>query len=207
VRPRGADRRVRSARTNEPLMTDSHLRDLERRFRQSGSPDDSAAYLLERVRVGDLAQERLDLAAYCGHEGASVAVGLIPRRPPITDVVAHLTHRDRPTAVVGLLEALGQAGIPDELVAPLRAVCLTWASDPTVANADECSGVIRTAIGAIMQAGYGDHPARIALVNVMLTPRADEVRGPEHLRLACLQTVSLLLGEHAREGMIAWALR
>ena len=54
---------------------DEKLRDLERRFRQTGSPDDEAAWLLERVRVGDLTQERLELAAYCGHEGARRAVG------------------------------------------------------------------------------------------------------------------------------------
>ena len=39
---------------------DEKLRDLERRFRQTGSPDDEAAWLLERVRVGDLTQEMLE---------------------------------------------------------------------------------------------------------------------------------------------------
>ena len=46
------------ARPGGPPMTtpssDEKLRDLERRFRQTGSPDDEAAWLLERVRVGDL---------------------------------------------------------------------------------------------------------------------------------------------------------
>ena len=51
-------------------MSDSKLRELERRWRETGSVDDEAAYLRERVRVGDLTQERLELAAYCGHEGA-----------------------------------------------------------------------------------------------------------------------------------------
>ncbi|MCW8137454.1 MAG: hypothetical protein KIT58_00945 [Planctomycetota bacterium] len=59
-------------------MSDQKLRELERRWRETGSPDDKAAYLLERVRVGDLTQERLELAAYCGHEGARRAVGLEP---------------------------------------------------------------------------------------------------------------------------------
>ena len=44
-------------------MSDQRLRELERRWKESGSPDDEAAYLLERVRVGDLTRERLHLAA------------------------------------------------------------------------------------------------------------------------------------------------
>ncbi|MBX3467761.1 MAG: hypothetical protein KF878_12830 [Planctomycetes bacterium] len=63
-------------------MSDTKLRDLERRWRETGSPDDEAAYLLERVRVGDLTQERLELAAYCGHEGARRGLGI--SAPPPT---------------------------------------------------------------------------------------------------------------------------
>jgi hypothetical protein len=56
-------------------MSDAKLRDLERRWKETGSVEDEAAYLLERVRVGDLTRERLELAAYCGHEGAMSAIG------------------------------------------------------------------------------------------------------------------------------------
>ncbi len=56
-------------------MTDSKLRELERRWKETGSTEDEAAYLLERVRVGDLDQEKLELAAYSGHEGARLALG------------------------------------------------------------------------------------------------------------------------------------
>ncbi|MBX3467141.1 MAG: hypothetical protein KF878_09625 [Planctomycetes bacterium] len=55
-------------------MSDGKLRELERRWRKTGSPDDEAAYLLERVRVGDLSRERLELAAYCGHEASTRAL-------------------------------------------------------------------------------------------------------------------------------------
>ena len=57
-------------------MSDQRLRELERRWRETGSVEDEAAYLRERVRVGDLTQERLELAAYCGHEGAKRSVNL-----------------------------------------------------------------------------------------------------------------------------------
>lgn len=51
-------------------MSDERLRELERRWRESGAVEDEAAYLRERVRVGDLTEARLGLAAFCGHEGA-----------------------------------------------------------------------------------------------------------------------------------------
>jgi len=51
-------------------MTDEKLRALERRWRESGSVQDEAAWLQERVRQGALSREMLELAAYCGH-GAS----------------------------------------------------------------------------------------------------------------------------------------
>ena len=54
-------------------MSDSKLRELERRWKETGSVEDEAAYLLERVRVGDLTRERLELAAYWGHRSARVA--------------------------------------------------------------------------------------------------------------------------------------
>ena len=54
-------------------MSDEKLRELERRFKETGSVEDEAAWLKERVRVGDLTQERLELAAYCGYEGAALA--------------------------------------------------------------------------------------------------------------------------------------
>jgi hypothetical protein len=56
-------------------VTDERLRELEQRWKASGSPEDEAAYLLERVRTGDLEKEKLELAAYCGHEGARLALG------------------------------------------------------------------------------------------------------------------------------------
>ena len=55
-------------------MSDSKLRELERRWREKGSVEDEITYLRERLRVGELTRERLELAAYCGHEGAKRAL-------------------------------------------------------------------------------------------------------------------------------------
>ena len=51
-------------------MADGDLRDLERRFAATRRVEDEVEWLRARVRAGDLQQERLELAAYCGHEAA-----------------------------------------------------------------------------------------------------------------------------------------
>lgn len=55
-------------------MSDARLRELERRWLESGSLEDQAAWLNARVAAGELARERLELAARCGHEGALQAL-------------------------------------------------------------------------------------------------------------------------------------
>jgi hypothetical protein len=69
-------------------MSDERLRALERRWRETGTVQDEAAYLLERVRVGDLRESRLELAAHVGHQAAGMAIGKGtsgPRRGPRGD--------------------------------------------------------------------------------------------------------------------------
>lgn len=56
-------------------MSDERLRDLERRWKETGSVEDEAAWITERMRVGMLAQDRVELAAYCGHQAARKALG------------------------------------------------------------------------------------------------------------------------------------
>lgn len=56
-------------------MTDQRLRRLEREVAASPSLESEAALLRERLRAGALSLERLELAAYCGHEAALDVVG------------------------------------------------------------------------------------------------------------------------------------
>ena len=74
-------------------MSDQKLRELERKWKETGSVEDEAAYLRERVRVGDLTQERLELAAYCGQEAARFATDCPDAADSIGDMVQ--TARDR----------------------------------------------------------------------------------------------------------------
>lgn len=57
-------------------VSDADLRELERRFRETGSVEDEAAWLRARVKTGDLEQSKLELAAYCGHQAAVEAAGM-----------------------------------------------------------------------------------------------------------------------------------
>ncbi|MCO5165050.1 MAG: hypothetical protein M9894_01615 [Planctomycetes bacterium] len=56
-------------------MSDDGLRAVEARWRQTGAPEDEAAWLVARVRAGALPPERLRLAARLGHRAAGLAVG------------------------------------------------------------------------------------------------------------------------------------
>lgn len=51
-------------------MSDANLRELERRWRELGSVEAEAAWLQARIRAGDLAPERLELAAFWGSSAA-----------------------------------------------------------------------------------------------------------------------------------------
>lgn len=63
-------------------MTDAHLRALERAFRLTGTGEDEAAWLRARVQAGELAHDRLRLAAYVGHEAATLALRPHPPDSP-----------------------------------------------------------------------------------------------------------------------------
>jgi hypothetical protein len=74
--------RQRRCPNDRDAVSDEKLRELERLWKESGAVEDEAAYLLERVRVGDLTQERLELAAYCGQRGARAALHSGPQDWP-----------------------------------------------------------------------------------------------------------------------------
>ena len=56
-------------------MSDLDLRTAARHAALDGSPEARAALLRERLRAGELTQERVALAAYCGDEAAQQACG------------------------------------------------------------------------------------------------------------------------------------
>lgn len=93
-------------------MSDEHLRELERQWKKTGAVDDEAAYLLERIRVGDLDHAKLELAAFVGHEGARVAAPSALRVEALTDnqqVTKFLAQHGREALVRGLIASARHA--------------------------------------------------------------------------------------------------
>ena len=89
-------------------MTDARLRELERKWHESGSAEDEAAWLRERVRVGDSSEGRLRLAAYWGHPPALEALQLSPNAlsQPVAAVVSDLDLEERRRFLIALARLL-----------------------------------------------------------------------------------------------------
>lgn len=62
-------------------MADAALRELERRWRESGADEDRARWLAGRARAGELPPTRLALAAHAGDAAARLALGA--EAPPV----------------------------------------------------------------------------------------------------------------------------
>jgi hypothetical protein len=63
-------------------VADDRLRELERRWRESGTPADELAWLRAALRAGSLERRRLELAAFLGHDTARAALELQPHEDP-----------------------------------------------------------------------------------------------------------------------------
>lgn len=86
-------------------MSDERLREAERRWRESGSVEDEAGYLLERVRAGTLSQPHVEIAALCGSEAAAaISAHLAPPRN-LVDHLSLIHERSRRALLMGLLSA------------------------------------------------------------------------------------------------------
>ena len=121
-------------------MSDAKLRELERKWKESGSVEDEAAYLRERVRAGDLTQERLELAAYFGHAaaGRALPMSLIQAAAP-ADLGWERLEADGPEAVVRGLLAVSRAAL-NEWERPGRASSRPRASIAAVEAWLACKG-------------------------------------------------------------------
>lgn len=122
-------------------MSDERLRELERRWKETGAVADEAAYLLERVRIGSLTPTRLELAAYCGSEGARQALD----GPPSADLQSLLRR----------LEALSAVKIA---IAAATSVIPIWAAGE---KTDEPQSALRAARDA-MNCPCPDHEEKAA---------------------------------------------
>ena len=105
-------------------MSDARLHQLERAWAESGAEGDAARYLHERVRQGDLTFERLELAAYCGHEAARRVAGKVAVPPSFNAQIEGLERWGRAVMVRAAHAALAPSLYgPGEDTPEARAVC------------------------------------------------------------------------------------
>lgn len=163
-------------------VSDADLRELERKFRETGSVEDEAAWLRARVQAGELSQENLELAAFLGHEGAQFAADSEIVAPSVegdgydTDTCLYpsLSEWTRQLCVFGL-EAAVRAGIASSVASlptfetaypgvtePRTALNLTeeWVLDQTSerAKAAVAAGLNSEEPVCMVNASYGPAP-------------------------------------------------
>jgi hypothetical protein len=99
---------------------DEHLRELERRWRESGAASDGAAWLVERLRADRLHPALLEAAAICGDPASRLALAHVSRAGLGTRAAA-----DRLGVEKRALERWRSAGCPASKDGRRR-----WAFDP-----------------------------------------------------------------------------
>lgn len=101
-------------------MADAHIRELERRWRETSSAGDEAAWLLARLRVGELDHARLALLARVGGEGARLALA-----DPVSQPVPGLIEWGH-----GLVDAGARVAFRAALAVAEATVAARWESAP-----------------------------------------------------------------------------
>ncbi len=101
-------------------MSDTRLRELARRWRETGAPQDEAALIVERIRVGELKRERVRAAAILGYPAASL-------------VMTHHKHQKRSFIHALKVHGVGAQGWIRALVIIQRKICADLNFRPTPA--------------------------------------------------------------------------
>lgn len=120
-------------------MTDIDVWQLERRWKESGSTEDEATYLLARTQSGDLDEKWLRLASHAGYVAARKAMGNDPPLPA----------SGRWADLDPWVTAFSDWGVQAAGVAALAAVEVAWSSWER-----HFTGIPREAIEAWLQATH-----------------------------------------------------
>lgn len=135
-------------------VSDAELRAFERTWRETGDPQDGAAWLRARVQAGELSEERLRLAACLDHEAACLATGYEGSSPDLqlVDFARRLASFDAAIQVRAALAALAPdppsgTGLPTQIQVCLAAV-RQWLREPTPERAEEAFWAAQVVAGA-----------------------------------------------------------
>ncbi|MCO5168778.1 MAG: hypothetical protein M9894_20760 [Planctomycetes bacterium] len=171
---------------------DEQLRRGERRWRASGSPEDEARHLRDRLRAGRVDLVRLALAAECGHAPARVALARAPRPPADLDDLARRVGRAaddeaRVRAAAALAQAaLGAAGEAADRRSAERALCAAddWLRCPCPAHLRQAVRDFSALAGRVAPPRDDASPCAslLSLAVAGLTRRGLGASGAAHLR-------------------------
>ncbi len=168
-------------------MADLGLRELERRWQASGSPDDEARWLVARVRRGELDLGRVELAACCDHLAAAQALHALGLAPSPTSWVTDVRRWGDDVCVRATLAAARRAlpvwaeAFPDDArPAAILGLVERWlepaGDDPAHAllDADDAAAAaqLEAEDAADLAASWGAHLAEDACVVACLAVRA-----------------------------------
>lgn len=160
------------------LLTDSNIRDLERRWRESGQVDDAAALLCARARAGVLSPEHLLLAAFLKHDAALLAAETLGLEvhpesdaPMLGRWLVVLTEWGIPVGVRGSVAVarfvLERAGVSDPRPHELVDALMDWSDEPSLAN---FAGVKRLHDSCLSESRWSPQPTEEAIaVSVPMT--------------------------------------
>lgn len=107
-------------------MSDARIRELERRWRETGAPEDEGAYLKELVRTGGLSDSEVRLAAALGHPASKIVLGDTREVPASASLWRSLGARGPEVAirvVVALARSLELSARDSERLSMAEAWC------------------------------------------------------------------------------------
>ncbi len=180
-------------------MADDRLREAERVYRETGDVSAETRLLLERVRAGVLAKERLELAAALHYEPAVLALGGPhgPRSHSVIEVLAELERFGRDVAARGALVLARRSAAlqpEDEATASALAALEAWLPCPCPAHLEALEAIRRGPIHLHARFALG-----VALGQRRLT-RAEFLLGRQATEPPSASV------EAIRRALTAWAL-
>lgn len=172
-------------------MSDERLRALERTWRASGQVADEVAWLLERVRLGLLTQQQLELLSYAGDAAAleltqapvSRSTSRIPAEAWVLGLLPFKALGSRAACVVALaVESLKKTSMTRAQIEK-RAMVRAWIDCPCPQHADAvlepmteqgtyASGIVDLAVRRLRRKCIDDVASyvRLAIDDLWLTP-------------------------------------
>lgn len=161
-------------------MSDSKLRELERRWLATRSPVEEAAFLLERVRVGDLGRDCLELAAFYGHQAATHSMSDVIDRP----------RAERSAWRLGIAGLVLAADVVREAHPQYESVLSSFRSEFWASVRQRDTSRVRLAIFQIFQSGQVPDGLLNALTTQVAAAFSGDIFESKRLALACMDYAS-----------------